>query len=98
MIRQLADLAGEFVGSCDATPVIGDSIKQECFNMHCTFFEFFTDSILYIRRMGEDPKTPGVNQLFFFIDIKSDAHPESSSSLHQPFRSLEEGLGIVRIN
>lgn len=55
MIKSLAHKAEAFNGYCDDAQVVGNSMKEACFDMQTLFVDFFTASINYIHRADEVP-------------------------------------------
>lgn len=55
MVKSLALKTEAFNGYCNEAQVVGNSVKEACFDMQILFVDFFTASINYIQGAGEVP-------------------------------------------
>lgn len=56
MIKSLAHKAEAFNGYCNQAHLVGNLVKEACFDMQILFLDFFTASINYIHGAGEIPR------------------------------------------
>lgn len=56
MLKSLAHKAEAFNGYCNEVQVVGNPVKEACFDMQVLFVDFFIASINYIHGAGEVPR------------------------------------------